>query len=209
MSRKLKIDLFVNYLALGVTACSGLTLNFSIAKLASIEILGLYNISFAIFIVLSQLATFGLNQSILQKYSVKASDVYHSQDLASAMFLGISISCACGVIVYMARGIISEIYSVKLAEYLIPILASLPFFTINKIVTSFFNARREILYLSMLQATRGLGMIVCGGLILFNYMDGVLTTLFLFAEIVVLLVWVAIFINKKLLYHVFSKYIVF
>ena len=63
MSSKIKTDLVFNYLSLIVLGGSGVLINLIIAKFAGIEVLGVFNQLFTLYLIVSQFTVLGVQFS--------------------------------------------------------------------------------------------------------------------------------------------------
>ena len=64
-----------NYLAFSVMALTGILLNFLIAWKSGIESLGVFNQIYAAYVILGQLAVFGINDSVQKTTAEHTNDV--------------------------------------------------------------------------------------------------------------------------------------
>lgn len=100
-----------NVLALGFLAIAGVVLNLSIRRFYNPDILGLFNIIFAIFILTSQLATFGLQLATLQAVSNDWEDMNAvSLSLRSAFIGATMINMIVVPMAFLATPLIANLY---------------------------------------------------------------------------------------------------
>ena len=78
-----------NYLAFSVMALTGILLNFLIAWKSGIESLGVFNQIYAAYVILGQLAVFGINDSV-QKTTAEHTNDVNLVYLIGTTFFGIS-----------------------------------------------------------------------------------------------------------------------
>jgi len=137
-------DIWWNGLSFAIMGISGIVLNVLILVKYNVEILGAFNQVYAIYILISQLAVWGLYSSVLKHTSQYSDDEsVCNQILTSALILGIGIASAVTFLCYLIiplAGYLLESLNVELG--LTFILLGLWCFAINKILLSFINGKR-------------------------------------------------------------------
>jgi len=141
---KFQRDILWNGLSFVIMGISGIVLNILILIKYNVEILGAFNQVYAIYILISQLAVWGLYSSVL-KYTSQYSDDNSicNQILTSSLILGISITSIVTFFYYLVIpmfGYLLESFNVELG--LTFALLGLWCFSINKILLSFINGKR-------------------------------------------------------------------
>ena len=99
-----------NYLAFSVMALTGILLNFLIAWKSGIESLGVFNQIYAAYVILGQLAVFGVNDSV-QKTAAE-----HNKDInlvyligSSALYLTLLFGTSLSILLFLLSEIIGSI----------------------------------------------------------------------------------------------------
>ena len=84
--RKFFQDAIWNYSAFGIMALTGVILNFFIAWKMGLEALGIFNQIYAIYVVLGQLAAFGIHDSVQKHIAEYADDKLTSDHVGQTAF---------------------------------------------------------------------------------------------------------------------------
>lgn len=148
-------------------ATSGLVVNLLISYLYSDPAyLGIFNISYAMFIGLSQVTTFGFHISTL-RYSVKFSSK-NSQILTVSMLCVLTISVLTGMMVFVLKDFFSIFWDHQDgAQNLLPIIFAATIFSLNKVMMWAINAREDMTAYASFQIVRGAA--VLGAFLLFHF----------------------------------------
>lgn len=154
---KLSEDVLWNASSLVFLSISGLALNFLIALNYGAEFLGIFNITFALYIVISQLAAFGLHLSILRF----ASELFSvdQEQLAEAVFTGFllvsTISFLATYAAWLATPFVALIFkndNITFAYQLL--LPGLFAFSLNKYLLAVLNGARHMRAFAIFQSSR-------------------------------------------------------
>lgn len=135
---------------------SGILLNVLLVAYYGETVLGTFNLTYAVYIVVSQLAVFGIQSSVLKHTSEWVGD--HAQlsaVLSSALWLtAIIAALTCGV-VYLAAPTVGRILgSPSVMEGLLCSVAGLWCFSMNKILLAFINGRHFMRAFAILNLCR-------------------------------------------------------
>ena len=142
--RKFLTDWSANLGSVGLLAVTGIALNSLIAKVYGAAVLGIFNQVYAIYIFGSQLATFGIQFSVL-KYVAE----FHDDEDAVAQSVAAALAAVAGcaalaVALFFVFFRYSPIqpYSPEVAVGVYYMLPGLWFFAINKTLLNAFNGRQ-------------------------------------------------------------------
>jgi O-antigen/teichoic acid export membrane protein len=156
LSEKFKRDAVWNIASTMFCGLAGLTIILIISKRYGPEILGLFNLTFAIFSFLSQLAVGGVHFSVL-KYAAQyaADDPEIRTIMTTGLVSTILTSLVIGALALVFRGSIAALFHKPELDYaLLCVIPGLLFFSLNKVFFSFHNARRRMRSYAVLQALR-------------------------------------------------------
>jgi len=182
----------LNLASLGFLAVAGLFLNFAIARFYGEEMLGLFNMAFAIYIFASQIGSFGIHFSVLQAVSAQTGVNQIAVDRAVASGLvGTIIASTVTVLACLPLvPLLGFIYGDRAPGIEAAVLAILPglwAFSINKTLFSAINGARHMATFAGLQSLRYLLLLGCFAAFLAGGVDGIyLTAVFSITEIVLL-----------------------
>ncbi|MDP3459704.1 MAG: oligosaccharide flippase family protein [Hyphomonas sp.] len=188
----LSMGMALNLASLGFLALAGLLLNFAIARFYGEEVLGLFNMAFAVYIFASQIGSFGIHFSVLQAVSARNGEDPAALDRAVASGLvGTAIASTVTVLVCLPLlPLLTVIYGDKAPGIDTSVLAILPglwAFSINKTLFSVINGARHMATFAGLQALRYVFLLVCFAGFMIGQIEGVyLTAVFSITEIVLL-----------------------
>ena len=153
---------------------SGILINVLIAKFYSIEILGIFNQLYSLYILFSQLSVFGIHFSMLKNISHYYDESKTKQLIFSS---GIYIVCFTSLLTILLCYFSSKLWiiyfhSSGVKEGLIYILPALVFFSLNKTYLAFYNACRRMKAYAFLQAIRYLLLLLFLGILIAFSFDG-------------------------------------
>jgi O-antigen/teichoic acid export membrane protein len=153
MTTKFKTDLVANYISLIILAVCGLLFHMIIATQYGAATLGLFNLSMAIYVVASQFSVMGLHNAILHYVAIERAKA--SSYLIAALSLTILIALSLSLLIYSLRFALADLFdSPDLVIALKWIAGGLFFFSINKVLLSFFNGMERMKVYAVLQSTR-------------------------------------------------------
>ncbi|MBN3267444.1 hypothetical protein CUR95_09110 [Bordetella bronchiseptica] len=156
LSGKLSQDIAWNLISFAVLAVSGVVVNFIIAATWGAAALGVFNLVFAVYIVLSQVFTFGIHYSSLRHAAHYADDIDTLPVLASsAIVLGVIGGVAGGIFAKLAAPLAQLAFSSERVSAGIEWAAwGLLFFPLNKVLLGLANGLRYMRFFAIAQATR-------------------------------------------------------
>lgn len=143
--------------SLAFLALAGFVLNIIIGRIYGPEALGVFNIAFALYILLSQLGSFGLHFSVLQAISANAGRDQGAVDAAASQGLIVAtiIAAAATLIGLAGTPLLSNVFDAPdLTMAWLLILPGLFFFSINKLLFAVINGARHMRTFAVLQACR-------------------------------------------------------
>lgn len=156
LSEKFKRDSIWNIASTAFCGLAGLAIIIIISKRYGPEILGLFNLTYATFIFLSQLAVGGVHFSVLKYAAQYATD---DPEIRIIMMTGlvstILTSLVIGALTLVFRSSIAALFQKpKLSYALLCVIPGLFFFSLNKLFLAFHNACRRMRGYAVLQALR-------------------------------------------------------
>jgi O-antigen/teichoic acid export membrane protein len=143
-------------------ALSGVCINLVIALGYGSAALGLFNLTFAIYIFAAQFAVFGTQYAALYYISIHAGNERAKDAALTALLCGALYSCIVTFVVYGLRDFAADLMqSPDLAHSLGLAAAGLIFFSANKIFLNILNARNQIRNYALGTAMRYAGLVLC------------------------------------------------
>ncbi len=192
VSDQIKSDTLWNVASLGLFGFSGLIVSFIISKYYQPEILGVFNINFALIMILSQLAGGGIHYSVLHRISKYAGNGTQEKEIISNGLLAEFISAGfISLVLLLNVNLLEVLYDnpidVESVYYIIPAIF---FLAINKVILSFFNGRREMKTFALANVLRAFVLLVAlGVLINISYNPKRIALIFSLSEITVCIVF--------------------
>ena len=156
LAHKLNRDILWTLGSFFVLAVSGIIINLVVAGFRDASALGVFNQSYAIYIIASQLAILGVHYSVL-RHSAYYSDNAEERgrmlmtSMAIALVLGISVA---GTIFLLSDAIGSLLDSDMTGRSIGYAAVGLVLFPLNKVLIAYLNGLRHMRAFSMLQALR-------------------------------------------------------
>ncbi|NQU82924.1 MAG: oligosaccharide flippase family protein [Parcubacteria group bacterium] len=189
-------------------AVCGVALNILIAWVYGASVLGAFNQVYAVYILLSQLAVFGIHFSVLKNISqFRAEKALCSKIISSALVITLLLSVLIILVSFGLRGWIGDILqSPMVASGLKYALPGLLFFALNKVLLAVLNSTRQMKAYAV-----GLGLryvlMLCFliGLILFKASGNILPLLFTASECI-LFFWLLSYVGRIYPFVGFSKW---
>lgn len=154
---KFKKDLFWNYTSLIVMAAAGLLMNAFIVYFYDSSALGIFSETYAWYLVLSQIAIWGIHMSVLKFVPEQKSNDEKGGILKTALFLGAFIS---GVFVVLTEVILFFIPDVPWKRSLQAAVIGLIFFSLNKVLLNYLNALSKMIGYAVFQILRYMLLII-------------------------------------------------
>ncbi len=155
MDKKFKTDVSWNMISFIIIGISGIILNILIGNFYGASYLGVFNLIFAVYIFLSQIAVFGIHQSTL-KYIAHTHDKAEISSIGySALILTSAIALIITLISISLSQVLGSLFSSQTVENAWIYLAiGLFFFAMNKTLLSIINALRHMRFFAISQALR-------------------------------------------------------
>lgn len=138
-----------------VLAASGILINIIVAYLRGAEALGIFNQSYSVYIIASQIAAFGIH------YSVLRSAAYHEREehlqgriLLSGAIPALIAGLALALVTVLAEPIFASLFSEPTARAISFAGYGLALFPLNKVLIAFLNGLRHMKAFAVFQAMR-------------------------------------------------------
>lgn len=152
---KLSQDILWTIGSFAILAASGIFINIVVAYFRGAEALGIFNQAYSVYIVVSQIAAFGVH------YSVLRSAAYHDsnrEELGSILLSGLVPALLLGILfaglTLLAEPLFARLLSAPTAEAISYAALGLALFPANKVAISFLNGLREMKAFALFQALR-------------------------------------------------------
>lgn len=156
--QRLRRDVAWNFSAFALVAAGGVALNLIVARAYDAEALGVFNQVLTFFIVLSQLAVFGIHFSALRHISAHAAEPQTLRNIVTTgVLLVIPISSVVALGAYVAASRFGPaFYSDAVVEGFQDICFALVLFALNKVIVNVLNGLRMMRAFAAAQAARPL-----------------------------------------------------
>jgi O-antigen/teichoic acid export membrane protein len=140
----------------------GLLLNFIIARRYNAQVLGIFNLSYAVYIISSQFATLGVQVSAQKHIAESPEDEVRCRSvIASGLLVVVLLASFCTVVLYLIRGWLAMVLkSPGVAVGILYIIPGLWCFSINKFFLNVLNGFRRMRSYSMLVSLRYLAILM-------------------------------------------------
>lgn len=204
---KFSIDSIYNLISVGLSGVIYILINILILKFYSESILGIFNIAYSIYIIISQLSVFGIHLST-QQYIPRFYNDKSKQNVivSSSLILVFFISLLFVIIGYNFNSFLSELFNSKLLkEYLNYSLWGIIFFSLNKVFFSYINGIRQMKHFAYFTLTRFLFMIlILIVLIVFKFDSSYIILILPLTELI-LFILLLIYTLKRILIFINSE----
>ena len=186
----------INYISLVLMACSGLVINLIISKMYGAAVFGVYNKTYAWYMILSQIAVVGIHSSVLQKVSENRDNTELGKSLLSSALVDILISST--TITIFAEIVVNIfVKETDFASSLRIAIAGLLLFSFNKVVLNYFNSLLKMTLYGVLQSLRFMLMMIIAIIMsLMNVKSTMLPLVFVFSELITSVLCVSILIFR-------------
>jgi len=156
LSNKIKTDALWNTLSFGVTGLCGILVLLIIMKVYDSTVLGIFNLFYAIYILLSQFVGGGIHFSVLKNVAQFSENNEKIQIILSAgMVSTLLVSSSILFIIYLSRGAFRIFFDDKyIAGHIFLIFPALFFLAINKVLLAFHNACRRMVAFAIFSGFR-------------------------------------------------------
>ncbi|MAF95106.1 MAG: hypothetical protein CMM60_05060 [Rhodospirillaceae bacterium] len=183
---KFLTDTAWNYAAFAVMALTGVILNFFIAARLGIEVLGVFNQIYAVYVITAQFAVFGVHDSA-QKHNAEFLDNIEQRDAVSAGAIWISavFGSVTALGVFLLSGPIGQLAESPAVGQGVALAApGLLFFAVNKVLMGILNGRRRMKEFAIAQSFRVIVILVsCLAVAALGFPGYVLGVSFTIAEV--------------------------
>lgn len=154
--RKLSGDILWTLGSFGVLAASGLVINVAVAGFRDAAALGVFNLAYAVYIIVSQVAVLGVHYSVLRAAAQYHGDLWErSAMLLAAVALSLALGSAFGAAVFAGGGFFAALFDSEESGRAISYAGlGLCFFAVNKVLIAYINGLRHMRAFSVLQAMR-------------------------------------------------------
>ena len=150
---KFNIDLSWNLISFGVIAVVGLLINVLIVKFLDYETLGLFNQSLSFYLILSQLASFGIHLSIQRFIPELENEKERRGSLMGAVFVMVIVSIIMLSVAYFILSF-SPLPNKTVNKAVIWVLPGVFFFALNKLLLSYLMGLRKMKAYAVLNTLR-------------------------------------------------------
>ena len=156
LQAKLSRDIIYSLVSFGVLATTGVLINLAITAYSGVESLGVFNIAYAFYILSSQIAVWGIHNSVL-RYTAFFKDrpKILSIQLISGSCIVLITGSICSLVIYITSPFTKGIFNsaetslaIKYASY------GLILFPINKVLLNFLNGLRMMRAYATFQSLR-------------------------------------------------------
>lgn len=153
---KLSQDIAFSLGSFAVLAVSGIAINIIITALRDAAALGVFNLAYAVYIVASQVATWGLHYSVMRHGAFHADDMRERTALLStAALCALMFGCLAAVALWWAQPVFAQLFGSEAAGSAVAYSsAGLALFPLNKVLLAYLNSLRSMRAHALLQALR-------------------------------------------------------
>lgn len=201
LKNKLTRDIMWSMGSFVILAISGIVINIAVAGFRDAAALGVFNLAYAVYIVASQFAAFGIHYSVL-RYAAYYSDDPDTRGIMfhTASLLAVVLGCVAAVALWrLAPWLGSQFQSGHAGGAIGYAAFGLFLFPLNKVLLAYLNGLREMKAFSILQATRYLVVMIGVCSVAASQASIELSTFaFITAEIVTALGSFAVIVKKRL-----------
>jgi O-antigen/teichoic acid export membrane protein len=200
-TQKLSQDIAYTLGSFVVLAISGIVINVLITGLRDAAALGVFNLSYAVYIVASQFAVWGLHYSVLRHAAFyEADSVERGHMLMTAAFCAFGMGLvSCGVVVLAEPLFVRAFNSEATGAAIRNSALGLALFPLNKVLIAYLNGLRRMKAFAVLQAVRYIVVMVLVATVAASPLP-IETSAFCFflAEVFTLLLSCAYIVRQKL-----------
>lgn len=199
--QKLSQDIAYSLGSFVVLAISGIVINIVVTAQRDVAALGVFNIAYAVYILASQFAVWGVHYSVLRHTAYCQDDACERGRMlltAAVCALGMGLLAAVGIV--LAEPLFGRIFDSDVTARAIRNAAlGLSVFPLNKVLLAYLNGLRAMKAFSVLQALRYLlVMLLVAGIASTSLPPEALTLCFVAAEVVTALAAMAFIARYRL-----------
>lgn len=199
-----------NIISFIVCAVCGIGIPICVGAFYSPEVLGFFNITFSFYIVLSQIAAFGVHLSVV-KYTAEFvnDDIRRRTSIFSGFILTVILSCITSFVFYELRSVVGYIYSSDaIAESVLWVSLGVLFFSINKTLLAVLNALERFVEFAFYSAFRYVLMLVSLAVILLsNFEPEFLPAIFFSSEFILFVLLFLSIVDEFMVSDLFFEFI--
>lgn len=156
LTHKINRDIAWTFVSFLFLAISGILMNVMVVMFRDATALGIFNLSYSIYLIGSQVAVIGIHNSVM-RYAAYYSDAVKERGsmLFTAMMLTLSLGLIIGLSVYLATPSYKSLFSSSETTKAIGYTGfGLILFPLNKVLIGYINGLRHMRALAILQTTR-------------------------------------------------------
>lgn len=183
MVYEIKKELCWNYISLIIMAISGLAMNAMIALFYTSSALGIFNEVYAWYLILSQIAVWGIHMAVVKFVPERSSDDDKGSILRTSLLL---VFISSLIVASAAEIIIWHLFDLEWRFSLALACTGLVLFSVNKVLLNYLNAIHEMTIYAVFTALR-YGMLMAVVLILsfYHISSDWLTIVFPITEVII------------------------
>ncbi len=199
LSHKINRDIAWTFVSFGILAVSGILMNIMIVLFRDAASLGIFNLSYAVYLIGSQVAVMGIHNSVMRYTAYYSEDpLERGQMFSSAMLLTIILGIILGFAVYLAAPLYEIIFSSEAAAKAISYTGfGLMLFPLNKVLISYINGLRHMRALAVLQTTRYLTVLFAVAVVSLSSLPFTIASLSFFAAELLTTISTIIYLQKS------------
>jgi len=184
-AHKIGTDLAWTFGSFAILAVSGVLINLVIAFTRDASALGVFNIAYATYLIVSQIASLGIHYSVLRHaayYQEKPEE--NGRMFCTAMVLSLLLGLVVSAALFVLSPLSLHLFgSADVAESLHYAALGLVLFPLNKVLVSYINSLRHMKAFAVLQSIRYIAVVTVVTIVCLSDMNFNLATLsFLAAE---------------------------
>ena len=194
LNHKLNRDIAWTFASFAILAVSGVLMNILIVLFRDAASLGVFNLSYSIYLIGSQVAVMGIHNSVMRYSAYYHDDPFERGGMfCSAMLLTLMLGVTIGLLVYFSTPLFENLFSSREAAEAIGYTGfGLMLFPLNKVLIGYINGIRHMRALAILQTSRYLTVLLAVALISISDSQFTYVSLSFFA---VLLYFIALLIR--------------
>jgi len=200
--KKFVRDSIWSLMGVGILAISGVLINILIGNFLDVSSLGIFNYVYALYIVLSSLAVFGLTNSVIKHTSESADNQKELNNIYTSAILLVSVisSLSLSVILLFSEQFFSK--SVVETHLIRTVLVAIPLYSINQVLLASLNGLRKMREYAILRSFRWF-LIFSFVLISIYFKNGIDFVLLSFISSEVIMLFILLVVTGK--YYNFCK----
>lgn len=200
-TQKLSQNIAYTLVSFMVLAVSGIVINITITGLRNPTALGIFNLAYAVYIVASQFAVWGIHYSVLRHSAYYSTD----ENEKGKLLFTAAISCLVlgffsAVLIYIAKPVFTLIFKSEITARAIAYSSlGLSLFPLSKVLLAYLNGLHEMKAFSVLQGLRYVAVMLLVAILAASSLSIEFATLsFFFAELITVSLASFFIIKKKL-----------